>query len=301
MDRVIRGLLSLSLIALSGCSGILVRPAVDNVQTVAIVSLYMNRDFYNVKAPKAQQGGLDLARSLADAGLKKTGLADKLDLGREQQMIISHALREYNAHLADLGRWKVLPVTDLLKTPAYQKLYKANQANGFFDALAKDLKRGGWITPADMPYFSADSVAGSRHQKTTYGGQAKDPLQESRRVLGELARQLKVDAVAIVHMDMAYRFGKMGTLTVFGETKAIPSVSSRVVLVTKEGEIAVNTDQIAPGGGKRFEGPSTSLIEKGHLNLKDKDGKRVNAYNEAVSKAAQGMKTTLGTAFAKLK
>src|SRR5687767_4583514 len=90
------GSLGLAAVLAAGCSSILVRPAVDNVKTMAIVSVYMNRDFYNLKAPKAQQGGLDLKRALADAGLKKTGLAEKMDLGREQQMIVSHALMEYN-------------------------------------------------------------------------------------------------------------------------------------------------------------------------------------------------------------
>lgn len=285
----------------AGCSSILVRPAVDEVKTMAIVSVYMNRDFYNVKAPKAQQGGLDLKRALADAGLKKTGLAEKMNLGREQQMIVSHALMEYNKALSGVGRWKIMPITNVLKNPAYQKVFKDNQTSGFFDTLAKDLDRGGFITPADLPFFDANAAAGSRHTKTTYGGDAKDPREQYRKVLADLAKALKVDAVAIVQMDMAYRFGKLGKLTVMGETKAIPVVATRVVAVTKNGELAVNTDGVSGGGGKRYEGPSTSLLEKGYIDLRDKNDRRVNAYNEAVSKAADGMQQTLTTAFAKLK
>ena len=37
---------------MAGCASILVRPAADNIKTVALISVFMNRDFYDVKDPR---------------------------------------------------------------------------------------------------------------------------------------------------------------------------------------------------------------------------------------------------------
>lgn len=284
---------------LAGCASILVRPGINTVKSVAVVSVYMNREIYNAASPKAAGGAMDLVKSLVKAGLKKTGIDQKLNLEREEQMIISHALKEYNAALASVGRWQVKPVEDLVNKPAYRQLIEGNQTKSFFDAVANDMVNGGWVTPTDFPFFSTDDVAGTRHTKTY--GNVKDPKADARKVLADLARALDVDAVAVVQVDAAYRFGKLGRLSLGSTTMAKPTVSSRVVMVTKDGDLAVNTDEINPGAGKRSEGPSVGLVENGRVNLRDDNDKRVNAFNEAISKSAEDMRKTLEKAFSKLK
>ena len=64
-------------LTLSGCASIVMRPAVDDVRTVALVSVYMNREFYNTRSPLAGEGQAAVA-SLVQAA-SRTAFEKLLD------------------------------------------------------------------------------------------------------------------------------------------------------------------------------------------------------------------------------
>jgi len=70
-------------VILGGCAGTQIKPSAKNVKKLAIVSLYMNHDFYNIKSPRAGEGQAVL-KSLVKGLVKEQipGSADLLESDR---------------------------------------------------------------------------------------------------------------------------------------------------------------------------------------------------------------------------
>ena len=107
--------LTAGFLLLAGCSKILYRPAIDNVKSVALISVYMNRDFYNIKAPKASESQQALT-TLKRAVLKETGVQDKLDETFNVQYldIVSYAVKKYSEVLDGMGPFRIEPIDKIL-------------------------------------------------------------------------------------------------------------------------------------------------------------------------------------------
>ena len=296
MKKVLSYFLLLSMLLLSGCAKkILIRPAIDNVKKIAIVSIYMNRDLYNIKSPKALQGENTFAR-LAK-GLVKGALQKVITKGeRERNQIITYGAKVYAKQLRSIENWQVISLKKVIINDAYKNLMSPDTGKGikFFQKTEGSY----WIKPKGMHHIPVSSVVQSG--KRIYAGSAKDPTEDARKVMAKLCKSLGVDGVALVELDLGYRFGKVAKVTMFGKTSAKPTISSSVVVVTSDGSIAVNTGLIVKGQGTRYEGKSVKMVEKDYPFFQHKDNKIVNSFNIAVEKSAVGMKKKLDKAFKSL-
>jgi hypothetical protein len=128
-------------------------------------------------------------------------------------------------------------------------------------------------------------------------GSAQHSPEEMRQALAGLCRDLNVDAVAVIEFDMAYR-KILFNLDFIGGIPAIPSVSAALVLVDRNGEIVVNSGLITKGQGRRFEGTTVSMLNRGTVRLNDAS---IAAYCRALDKSADDMKRRLTKALGKKK
>jgi hypothetical protein len=288
-------------IMFTGCTKILLRPAIDNVKTVAVVSVYMNRDFYNIKAPKADESKAAL-KTLGRALMKETGVLNKIDTTFNAQFlqIVSYAVKKYSETLEGLGPFHVEPMENVLRNSSYQNFISEAAKDQPFPALASigaAIKSADWYTPPNMIHIPADMVVEDAGKHTTYFGKTKDPRAEFRKELANLCKSLNVDALAIVQLDMAYK--KAFISINLGEgSAAAPRVASSVFVVNKDGEVAVNTGLFGKGEGEYVEGDNAPMIRGDMVHLNDKS---VSSYCGAIDKAGSAMRKKLEKAFAKLK
>lgn len=294
-------ILFLSVVALTlfivGCGGILIKPDVYSVKKLAIVSIYMNREFYNIKSPTADEG-VNWLGALVKSEVKGF---DKLYDQKEYKQIITYALKVYAKQLHLVGQWKVLSPARVIKNKKYK--YAMNTAGiivpfvgDIVDIAKKEMERK-WVTPPGMHFVPMSSMA--EPGKTVHYGSKKNPVEENRKKIAKICRDLKVDGLAIIELDMGYRFGKLVKLTIGKTTQAKPSISSAMIIITKEGNIAVKTPFIVKGQGRRYEGKSAGMIVNDKFRLKHKRGKTVHAFNVAVKKSAIGLKEQIEKEFQK--
>lgn len=299
-----------ALLFLSGCGSILMQPAVDEVKTVAIASVYMNKTFYNIKSPKADSGAAAFNTLLQATGKV---VADKLDIHAEQdpldevdpeQMkIISYALMGYNEQLSSFGRWQMVPPEQVVSNDYYRSLQAKEEdsdsmAVNFLSAYLDESRKQKWVKPIGVEYIPVSSVIKDSNTKSY--GDVEDPTEPGRKAMAQLCKELGVDAVGILQFDMGYRFNKLAKITLGSRTLAVPTISHQLVLVNKNGEIAVNTGAIVKGAGERYEGDTVGMVKGEEVILKHKAGKAVNSYNLALDKGAEGLRESLAKAFSKL-
>lgn len=286
------------LLTLTGCSGILMQPAIDDVKTVAVASVYMNKDFYNIKSPKAAEGNAAFKSLLAAAGAvaaDKLGVKKEVDpldeVDPEQMKIIAYGVQSYMNELDALGKWQLLPLDRVLQNGYYKQMSQDNPTSTlgkFVSAYLSDQEKAKWVTPIGFNVITTGSVLD------------KESGEAGRKAMAELCRELNVDAVAILQYDMGYRFNKLAKITLGSRTLAVPSVASQLVVVNKNGEVAVNTGNIPKGAGDRYTGKTVGMVKGDVLILKHKNDKAVNNYNLALEKSATGMKERLAKAYEKL-
>jgi hypothetical protein len=286
---------------MTGCGKILLRPAIDKVKSVALVSVYMNRDFYNIKTPKADESKAAL-KTLGRALMKETGVMDKIDntFNAEYLAIASFAVKKFSEQLDGLGPFHIEPMENILKNASYQNFVGDAAKGQPFPALASIgavIKSADWYTAPNMIFIPADALVEGAGQHTTYIGKTKNPRAEFRAEMGKLCQSLGVDAVAIVQLDMAYKKPFL-SLKLIGADPAGPRVASSLVVINKDGEVAVNTGLFERGEGEYAEGDNAPMLRKGEVFLSDKS---VNSYCQAIEKSCEAMKKTLAKAFSKLK
>lgn len=275
--------------------GMLVRPAVDNVKTVALISVYMNRDFYDVKAPR-NSVNIENLLPFGKAAAKGDGDSRSIDDSSSKGLatLIAHGMKAYSDRLEGVGNLQWIPVADIVSSEAYRKFAVSyageSSASGLAHAAAT-IADAQWFTAADMVRIPMEKVAYTG-TFISVGGQ-KDP----RRELVQLCKDLNVDAVAILEFDMAFKKPLTG-LDAFGNLPAIPSVCTALFLVNKDGDVAVNSGRIAKGQGKRFDGKTVSMLSRDTVSLTDK---AVDSYCRAIDKSAEFMKERLSKEFSRKK
>ncbi|OGS19799.1 MAG: hypothetical protein A2252_02710 [Elusimicrobia bacterium RIFOXYA2_FULL_39_19] len=294
LSALIAGLL------LAGCASILIKPAIFDVKKVALVSVYMNRDFYDVKAPRANEANQAL-KTLGRAVTKETKVLAALDnaFGKEYQQIVSYGVKQYTDQLDGVGDWQWIPVTTVLNNKMYKTFYDNatnGKPSGSLVKIAQKLKSADWYVAPNMIHIPVDTVAGNPNQHTYYAGDAKDPKEDMRKELAQLCKALGVDAVAMLEFDMAYKKPAIN-LTLLGADPAIPNMSVSLVMVTKNGDLAVNTGPVVKGQGTRYEGDKVGMLNKEYVDL---NAKAVNAYCQAIDNSAADMKKRILSAFSKL-
>jgi hypothetical protein len=277
------------------------RPAADNVRKVAIVSIYMNNQPYNIKNPRGDEGKEILGSLLQATGkVAMSKMTDKekelLDqYNPERTTIISYALSSYVKELSSVNGWQLVPVDQVVQNDFYKKLtlqpVTPSKTRQFLGKVAEEFDQVRWTTPPGFLLLNRDNIVNPDK------AQELDPGQ--RKKLMDLCAALKVDAVAIIELDLGYRYNKIGKLTIFGTTMAVPSVSSSLLVVTRNGEVAVNNGPIQKGGGDRYDGDTVGLIKDGFVIFRHKENKVVESYNLAIANGAAGMRKELVKELAK--
>jgi hypothetical protein len=286
---------------LPGCGSILLRPAVDNVKTVALVSVYMNRDFYNIKEPKADESKAAL-KTFGRALMKETGVLDKIDTTFNVQFmqIVSYAAKHFSEQLDGVGPIRIEPMENVLRNPSYQNFIAEAAKDQPFPSLASigaAIKSADWFTAPNMIHIPADLIVEDAGKHTTYLGKTKDPRAEFRKQLVDLCKSLNVDALAIVQLDMAYKKPFL-SINLGGGDPAAPRIASSLFMVNKDGEVAVNTGLLGRGEGEYAEGDNAPMLRGGSVHLTDKS---VSSYCATIDKTCADMKKKLAKAYSKLK
>ncbi|MDH5231044.1 MAG: hypothetical protein OEY38_13350 [Gammaproteobacteria bacterium] len=274
----------LALIISACASPIVKRPAADTVKKIAFISVYSNSSIYNVKNP-------DQVDTLAI--LKKAVKGnDNIQDGNVQ--LSTFALKHYSENLST-AQWQVVPAPEVISHPAYKTFtqeLKGEGAMGFLNKMAGTK----WAVPPEMAHFPFEVVAKTNQKTyTNVNGKMVDAKTVSRERLAKLSQELGVDAVGIIHVDLAFEKGMLDVELPLKRAKAMPKVSSEMVVINSKGEIAMQTGRIVRGKGKRFEASEKApMIQGGRVEFAGKDGQEtIKAFSEAIEKSAHGLKSEI--------
>lgn len=227
--------------SIAGCfPSIVKKPDIDQVKKVAILSLYADE-----KVPN-------------DKGM---GVVTHWD-NKVRLQVAEDALKTYQTELARLG-WRVVSPMKVLESREYQQAFavpekQAGSGMGKLGQLLKNVYQQQFFTPAGMlPIPLDDSAANTRY----YGDAAQN---NPRARLGEMARKLGVDAVALIQLDYCYGGG---TFSLLGNGQAVISAGSSIKAVNQRGDMVVNMPAVARCDGKRGESKTSAIMVNGNLQF----------------------------------
>ncbi|MEW6517672.1 MAG: hypothetical protein AB1439_12300 [candidate division FCPU426 bacterium] len=279
-------------LGLTGCGGTFIKkPAVLDVKKLAIVSVYANTDIHDVEA-KESGTKVNLLKALVAA------TAPEKDIETDEQVqLVTMGLKSFGEALSGVEPWSLVPPDQVIRNKKFQALTKpGSSAMGDFLSALRKAATASWVTPPGMPYIPASSVTHGNKSVTIMG--QKDPVVEGQEKLAALCKDLNVDAVAVIGLDLAYKKGWLSGMSgtgifsgVLGQ--ATPVVACEMVVVTRNGQIAVETPLFSQGGGKHEEGPGAPMLKKGRPYLKDSKQEAVNAYAKAITKSAAVLRDVL--------
>jgi hypothetical protein len=283
----------------SGCGTMLVKPAVGKVKAVAVVSVYMNREFYDIRSPRTSVK-LENLRSLGQAVVKGTEIPGEIDdpASKEYEILINYAIRAYSDRLQGSGNWKWLEGASVLSNESYRQFAESlagRRSGSRLIQVSSTLNEAEWFTARDMVRIPMESLTGGI--KVINIGQDMDPLADIRVTLGKLCEKLNVDAVAILEFDMAFKRPPI-SINFLSDAPAAPSISSALVLVDRNGEVIVNSGVITKGQGKRFEGTNVGMLRQDYVHLDDKN---MDSFRLAIDRSADDMKQRFSKALSKIK
>lgn len=233
-------IVSFFMFVLSGCTSIVMKPDVDHVKKVAILSLYADQ-----KVPN-------------DKGM---GIVTHWD-NKVRLQVAEDALMTYQKELGKLG-WQVVSPQKILESKEYQQAFavpevKADSGAGKFANLMKNVYQQQFFTPAGMlPVQLDDSSANTKY----YGDLAKN---NPRTRLGGMAKKLGVDAVVLIQMDYCYGGG---TFSLLGTGEAVMSAGSSIKAVNQAGNMVVNMPAVPRCDGTRGESETSALMVNGNLQF----------------------------------
>jgi hypothetical protein len=241
---------------LSACAGgsmiRVTKPEIDGVKKLAIVSVYSNSELYNV-------GGGGQLTALVSMIAKKSG---NKGLALSGTKLVDHALDAFTAELGKVKGWVVLPSQAMLESPAYKAFaesFTASQSGaagavtGFAYSAPKGMITANMVNLKSSPQY----------------------LQQ----FGKLCSDLNVDAVAVIHLDVAYA----PYTAVMGSGTAKASVAADVKVINREGKFVAMTPDIEKGKGMRLLSDDKAGMVADELVYSDAVEKM---FLEAVSKNA---------------
>jgi len=256
---------------LAGCgAAILKKPEVLSVKKLAIVSVAINTDTYNIEEAK-EKSGLDV-RALK----KLVGMEESIDTDPYLQLATA-GLEAFTTTLNDMPQWDLIPPADVLNNEAYKAA--TWQGKAFF------------VAPPGMHLIPFADAARSGSTTVVDG---KEIHEEARKKLGQMAKDLGVDGVVVIEIDFGYEpvflSGMKGTGLLSGiRAPAKPSVSTAILIVTQDGTIAAQSPAIVKGQGTRYAGEKVPMIHSGKVDLKDDEGKSIKGAADTILMAAQGL------------
>jgi hypothetical protein len=232
--------LLLLLFSVSGCTSIVMKPDIDQVRKVAILSLYADQ-----KVPNEKGMGVVTHRD-----------------GKVRLQVAEDALNTFQKEFSKLG-WQVMSPQKVLESKEYQQAFAVPEVNpesntGKFASLLKNVYQQQFFTPAGMlPIQFDDSSANTQY----YGDLAKD---NPRLRLGGMAKKLGVDAVVLVQLDYCYGGG---TFSLLGTGEAVMTAGSSVKAINQQGNMVVNMPTVPLCGGKRGESETGAVMINGNLQF----------------------------------
>jgi hypothetical protein len=278
MRRTVAALLALSLVS---CGKPIVKnPAFSTVNTLAVVSIYTNHVIYDIEEGKSNANLMTKLNKALGGGQT---LAD------EHVQLATASMAVYVEEMARLGSWQVQTPASILENETYKSFVTETSEGGALYRAAM----ANYVTPPGMATVPFTSVVGEPGKTTYVDG--KNPVEDVQKRLAQLASDLGVDGVAVIDVDIGYKrtalSGMSGSGLLSGvRGKAKPSVSSAMVIITKDGAIALQTPHISRGGGKRYEASSAPMLLKGKVDLTgDKGAKSIEQISVAVRLAAVGL------------
>jgi hypothetical protein len=233
--------LFLLLSSLSGCTSIVMKPDIDRVRKVAILSLYADQKVPNEKG---------------------MGVVTHWD-GKVRLQVAEDALNTFQKEFSKLG-WQVMSPQKVLESREYQQAFAIpevdpNSKTGKFAGFLKNAYQQQFFTPAGMlPIRFDDSEANT----TYYGDLAKD---NPKLRLGGMAKKLGVDAVVLIQLDYCYGGG---TFSLLGTGEAVMNAGSSVKAINQQGNMVVNMPTVPMcGGNKRGESETNAVMINGNLQF----------------------------------
>lgn len=235
MVKLVKMAASLALVGLlSACGGtvILKDPEGASVKKVALIGVYAQRGVSKL------DGGGSLAGLTAIASLVKS--ADQKDEDFGGSALSNHAIEAFETEFSKVHGWNVLSSSNVFSSDAYKSFVEKSDSL-YFNDIEKKMLKVGYVTGDDMVILPG----GGRDQR-------------SKVALASLAKELNVDAVAVVQMDMKYDLstgiGGMGT--------AAAKVGLAMVMVDQKGDWVIKT---APVLGEkkaetRYRRPSNDTV-----------------------------------------
>lgn len=270
----------------AGCAAPIVKkPTVFEVKKLAIVSIYSNSDIYDVKSGEAKGTGLAALKKL------KGVVEGEKQLSDESVQLSTHALQQFADNM-QTSQWQIVKPSTIIQSKAYKNFVTEMNSGGILQRAAL----ADWSTPPGMTLVPFTSIAGKANTRS-FGD---DPTAKIKARLAQLSKELNVDGVAVIEVDLAYKSGMLSGMSGTGlfsgvRGKATPSVSSAMIVVTSKGEIAAQTPHIVKGGGSRSEAKDTApMLLKGTVDLSGEDGqKSIQSYSETIKDNATQLKEAI--------
>lgn len=259
---------------LMGCGAKYVnRPTADSVRKVAIVSVHSNIGLSYVTGESGGEFSVSEVLSAVNAVGKAAGSNKTVaDFGGTR--LVEHANAIAQSEFAAVKNWSIVPTAQVLANPAYAEFRKAKQdeLNGV-GALGK-ISEAGWVIVPGMAFVSLNT--------TDCGGAI---VAGERKKLGQLAAALGVDAVAVIQLangyDVSDTFGSQSGL-------AYANVGIDVKMVNKDGDFVVQTPDVGPKQGLRFQSEDSVSMVAGVMPFNEKTE---GMYRYAISRGLTGIRT----------
>jgi hypothetical protein len=282
---------------LFGCSSIQIDKSAANIKKLAVISIYMNYNFYDVNPKKEEKKNhfnnkaLNILEDIVTdiITLPEIFVFDQGDGMKERNEILDYALQIYSKQISSLGKWELIPVDSVLD---YYKKSKFNNESSLqneklqAEVINKQIDSSEYIAATGMEVVQIEDILRSRYNIFPIDFNRSSRIENTKKSLSQLAREIGVDGVLIVKLDMGYSRDNFVFSSL--ETEDRPDISLALAIITKDGDVAVKVNT-----GERFEGEGTLLvteIEEGDtVDTKD----AVIAYKEAVKKSAMSLKESL--------
>ena len=257
-------LLALPSLLLVGCASMVDRSEYTQVKTIAVVSLYAD-EF----VPDSQ------------------GRGHIVDWGPAfRASVAEDALNAFNREFFRLG-WDVVSSDPVLASPTYQKAFGRQKMIEEELSSSKNETENVVITRPESAYFSPGNMLPITLEDVNIGAEGESVTLSKRQqldMLGQMARDLKVDAVALVYVDYCYQDQEYSSV---GTGLAVMTASSTIRVVNQAGDLVIDMPMEERCAGDRGESRSTATMYDGNLEFEKVDRSGVKRmFSEATRHSA---------------
>ena len=251
---------------LSGCGSIVKKPEINNVKSIALISVYANNTVPEKKG-RGQVGGWN-------------------DAIKED--VASGFYNVYAKSLQGLG-WKVIPINKVVASKSYQSNFRLQNDSGskatsglggILNTLADLNEKYSYFTPKGMHVLELN------RQQLSSTAYVNGKRVDMRQQLADLAKELHVDAVAVVQIDYCY---EGGTFSIMGTGKGYMTAASTIRAVNDSGKMVIDMGDLGRcvDTGNRAESDTGYAMVGGNLIISfAKDDTVKKMFMEATEKNA---------------